>query len=99
MSILTISEFQNYLKKLMLQLSISENVNFEQFKCFISNFEPSKIYKFWDHLELGYCTLFLQADPNQNLLQGDPNRNYLFQMTVTLKVCIYDPMLLKPKWV
>ena len=35
----------------------------------------------------------------ENQLQGDPNRNCLFQMAVTLKKCISDPMLEKPKWV
>ena len=34
-----------------------------------------------------------------SVVQGDPNRNCLFQMAVTLKVCISNPMLVKPKWV
>ena len=34
-----------------------------------------------------------------NIVQGDPNRNFLFQMPVTLKLCISDPMLVKPKCV
>ena len=33
------------------------------------------------------------------LLQGDPNQNPLFQMAVPLKLCISDPMLVKPKCV
>ena len=30
-------------------------------------------------------------------LQGDQNQNFWFQMAVPLKVCISDPMLVKPK--
>ena len=33
------------------------------------------------------------------LVQGDPNQNLLIQMAITLKICISDPMLLKPKCV
>ena len=32
-------------------------------------------------------------------LQGDPNRNFLFQMSITLKLSISDPMLVKPNWI
>ena len=32
-------------------------------------------------------------------VQGDPNQNPLFQMAVPLKLCISDPMLVKPKCV
>ena len=30
-------------------------------------------------------------------LQGDPNQSLLFQMAITLKICISDPILVKPK--
>ena len=33
------------------------------------------------------------------ILQGDPNQNLLIQMATTLKICIFDPMFVKPKWV
>ena len=33
------------------------------------------------------------------LVQGDPNQNPLFQKAVALKLCISDPMLVKPKLV
>ena len=47
-----------------------------------------------------FCEFFCkQTAENVNKIQGDPNRNCLFQMAVTLKVCIFDPMLVKPKWV
>ena len=32
-------------------------------------------------------------------IQGDPNQKLLIQMTITLKICISDPMLVKPKCV
>ena len=32
-------------------------------------------------------------------LQGDPNQKLQLQMAVTVKVCISDPMLVKPKLV
>ena len=32
-------------------------------------------------------------------IQGDPNQKLQLWMAVTLKVCISDPMLVKPKWV
>ena len=32
-------------------------------------------------------------------LQGDPNQNPLFQMAVALRLCISNPMLVKPKLV
>ena len=32
-------------------------------------------------------------------IQGDPNQNVCFQMTITLKLSISDPMLVKPKCV
>ena len=32
-------------------------------------------------------------------VQGDPNRNFWFQMTVPQKLCISDPMLVKPQCV
>ena len=32
-------------------------------------------------------------------LQGDPNQSLLFQMAITLKICISGPMLVKPQWV
>ena len=30
-------------------------------------------------------------------LQGDPNQNLLIEIVITLKICISDPMLIKPK--
>ena len=35
----------------------------------------------------------------KELLQGDPNQKLLIQMAITLKICISDPMLEKPKCV
>ena len=32
-------------------------------------------------------------------VQGDPNQNLLFQMAISLEICISDPMLVKPKCV
>ena len=32
-------------------------------------------------------------------IQSDPNQNPLFQMALPLKLCISDPMLVKPKCV
>ena len=32
-------------------------------------------------------------------LQGDPNQNFRFQMAVPLKLCIFDPILVKQKCV
>ena len=32
-------------------------------------------------------------------LQGDPNQNLKFVLAITLKLCISDPMLVKPKCV
>ena len=32
-------------------------------------------------------------------VQGDPNRNFLFQMALFLKWYIFEPWLVKPKWV
>ena len=32
-------------------------------------------------------------------IQGDPNQNPLFQKAVAIKLCISDPMLVKPKLV
>ena len=32
-------------------------------------------------------------------IQGDPNQSLLIQMAITLKICISDPMLVKPKCV
>ena len=32
-------------------------------------------------------------------VQGDTNQNLLFQMVITLKLCISDPRLVKPKCV
>ena len=34
-----------------------------------------------------------------NYLQGDPNQNVKFLLAITLKICISDPMLVKPKCV
>ena len=31
--------------------------------------------------------------------QGDPNQNLLIQMAITVKIFIFDHLLLKPKWV
>ena len=36
---------------------------------------------------------------NEMNLQGDQNQNPLFQMAVPLKLCIFDPMFVKPKYV
>ena len=38
---------------------------------------------------------------NQNnaQLQGDPNQNVKFLLAITLKICVSDPMLVKPKCV
>ena len=33
------------------------------------------------------------------LVQGDPNQSLLFQMAITLKIYISDPILVKPKYV
>ena len=33
------------------------------------------------------------------VIQGDPNQYFLFQMTVPLKICIFDTKLVKPKCV
>ena len=33
------------------------------------------------------------------VIQDDPNRNFLFQMTITLKLSMSDPMLVLPKCV
>ena len=35
----------------------------------------------------------------RHFLQGDPNQNFLFQMAMTLKICISDHILVKPKCV
>ena len=32
-------------------------------------------------------------------LQGDPNQNLKFVLAITLKICLSDPMLVKPKCV
>ena len=32
-------------------------------------------------------------------VQGDPNQNLKCHLAITLKLCISDPMLAKPKWV
>ena len=53
------------------------------------------------------CTFDFQIAKEWNLLeintnselQGDPNRNFWFQMAITLKLSISDPMLVKPKCV
>ena len=37
--------------------------------------------------------------PSQIPLQGDPNQNLKFVLAITLKICISDPMLVKPKCV
>ena len=37
--------------------------------------------------------------PSQIPLQGDPNQNLKFVLAITLKICISDPMLVKPKYV
>ena len=50
--------------------------------------------------------MYIQGDPNQNLkfdlaitlkIQGDPNQNLKFVLAITPKICISDPMLVKPK--
>ena len=35
----------------------------------------------------------------ESRVQGDPNQSLLIQMAITLKICISDPMLVKPKCV
>ena len=37
--------------------------------------------------------------PTFKVLQGDPNQKLQLQMAVPLKLCIFDPMLVKPKCV
>ena len=32
-------------------------------------------------------------------VQGEPNQNMKFVLAITLKICISDPMLIKPKCV
>ena len=32
-------------------------------------------------------------------IQGDPNQNLKFVLAITLKICVSDPMLVKPKCV
>ena len=32
-------------------------------------------------------------------IQDDPNQNLLIEMAITLKICISDPMFVKPKWI
>ena len=34
-----------------------------------------------------------------NVLQGDPNQNLKFVLAITLKICISDPILVKPNCV
>ena len=36
---------------------------------------------------------------NLNNLQGDPNQNLKFVLAITQKICISDPILVKPKCV
>ena len=43
-------------------------------------------------LQFVTCTAVFQ-------IQGDPNRNFLFQMALFLKWYIFEPRLVKPKWV
>ena len=35
----------------------------------------------------------------EHFVQGDPNQNLKFLLAITLKVCISDPLLVKPKCV
>ena len=37
--------------------------------------------------------------PTTLMIQGDPNLNLKFVLAMTLKICISDPILVKPKWV
>ena len=39
------------------------------------------------------------VETRKSILQGDPNQNLKFVLAMILKVCISDPMLLKPKCV
>ena len=39
------------------------------------------------------------TDPRKGIIQGDPNQNLKCLLAITLKLCISDPMLVKPKCV
>ena len=45
------------------------------------------------------AALDFQFNDMQREIQGDQNQNFSFEMTITLKISTYDPMLVKPKWV
>ena len=49
--------------------------------------------------KLNIQSTFYILMPWNPLLQGDPNQNLLIQMAITLKICISDPKLVKPKCV
>ena len=49
------------------------------------------------HIVLKHNVQILEKQ-NQ-ILQGDPNQNLKFRLAITLKVCISDPLLVKPKCV
>ena len=54
-------------------------------------------------MERSNITLTAQCGKMKNLhsekIQGDPNQNLIFQMAISKKICISDPMLVKPKCV
>ena len=45
---------------------------------------------------LDISSLFLDT---QKIVQGDPNQNLKFILALTLKLCISDPIMIKPKCV
>ena len=47
----------------------------------------------------GTFQLFLEGDQGIFEVQGDPNQNLKCLFAITLKLCISDPMLVKPKCV
>ena len=49
---------------------------------------------------LSLLTTFISALHNSlESLQGDPNQNLKFVLAITQKICMSDPMLVKPKCV
>ena len=53
-------------------------------------------------VDLVICDLFIVYGRHMvrsTKLQGDPNQNLKFVLAITLKVCISDPMMVKPKCV
>ena len=46
--------------------------------------------------QLFYCSMNFKVNSN---IQGDPNQNLKFLLAIILKLCISDPLLVKPKCV